>query len=298
MSATGGFDYGTLDALDISPTESAASGISLFTDSGYSSATFVSSWNRYDLDFGTTRSRDLSRDKINDFFPQLSSEKFVRKHSACSKYPTIFPQMDEVTQVNTMTTSSNIIASHSASRCNVQKQSQQLSPHWSDAQGLVNSFSEVLNEHLQHSRASLKQMAPSTITRELLSLSSSSITSIGFGVLAGLLEGRPPTAIIPLFSFTHVAYALAIAVDHDSSKVHTQEWFQASLSLLDSLASERQRQSYTQVVRVIWQPRASSASMSLSSAALFNAGALDEDSIIQACRHFLDSEFLLIGNEL
>jgi hypothetical protein len=291
LSATGGFDFGVLDALDVSPTDSEASGQSLFTDSGYSSATFETSWNASDLDFRISRDFKKSRD---NFLPRLSSNEFVENKSTFDKYPSIFPQIGEATQVNTMISFSDTTVSHSAGRCNAQDESQTLSPHWSTPQGLANSFLDVLDEHLQHSRAALKQMASNTITQELLSLSSSTIISIGFGVLESLLEGRTPSAIVPLFAFTHLAYALAIAVDHNSSVVHTQEWFHDSLSLLECLASEKQRQRYTQIVRVIWQPRVSSTFTDLGFAGLFNSSQPHENNLIRACKHFLDGELSLV----
>lgn len=288
MSPTGGFDFGTFDALDVSPTDSEASGKSLFTDSGYSSATFESSWNGSDQDFDVMQDHQNIKGKTDSQLTPTSTEKFLGWNSA-STDPLILPQISEVTRVNTMTSFDDMTAIHSASRCNLPEKSRNLSPHWLDAQSLVNSFSEVLNEHIRHSRSSLKQMASNSITRELLSLSSSSIISLGFGVLADLLEGRKPTAVLPLFAFTHIAYALAIAVDHDSTKVQTSEWFQDSLSFLDGLASDRQRQTYTQIVRVIWQPRAAFGPVdSLSLSGSVGLPEENENRLIRACKHFLD----------
>jgi hypothetical protein len=97
---------------------------------------------------------------------------------------------------------------------------------------------------------------------------------------------------MPLFAFTHIAYALAIAVDHDSSKVQTAEWFQDSLALLENLASDRQRQTYTQIVRVIWQPRAFfDTPDSLTFSASVDYAGQSENRLIRACKHFLDSEW-------
>lgn len=295
LSPTGGFDFGASDALEVSPTDSVISGKSLFTDSGYSSSTLESSWNGSDSDVNITAEvRRGVRTKTVKHFDSSNTEKFLGWHSK-STDPLIFPTISEVTQVYPMTSfSSNVNPIHSAGRCNVPEKSRSLSPHWSDAQSLVKSFSEVLNEHFQHSRSALKEMASNSITRdllELLSLSPSSIISIGFGVLAGLLEGRRPTAVIPLFAFTHIAYALAISVDNDSSKIDSPEWFQDSLSLLEDLASDRQRQTYTQIVRVIWQPRVSLSPVDRFSSILTSC--LREESenrLIKACKHFLDSE--------
>jgi len=206
----------------------------------------------------------------------------------------LLPQTSTITQVNTMVSITNVVdtsALHSASRCNGLEKSDNLSPHWSDEQSLAAMFSEVLEEHIRHSRACLKQMATNTMIRELLSLSSSSIVSIGFDVLAGLLEGRQPNAVVHLFAFTHIAYALAITIDQDSSKVETSEWFQDSLSLLKNLISDKLRQNYAHIVRVIWQPRVSFAPVGPSISAESSSSTVqNENKLVRACKHFLDSK--------
>lgn len=292
ISPTGGFDFGTLDTLDVSPTDSEASGNSLFTDSGYSTATLESSWNGSDMGFDITRSHQNLVENADKHVISPSSE--IPKRHLFSAKPLSFPQSSTVTHIHTMTFFNDTSAGHPASRCNQPENPKSLSPHWSDAKSLVNSLAEVLHEHLNHSRSLLKQMASNVITRELLSLSFSSIVSIGFGVLAGLLEGRRPTATVPLFAFTHIAYALAITVDHDSSKVQKQEWFQDLLSSLENLASERQRQIYTQIVRVIWQPRMSFSlvdSLTTSDSFADDFSNPNENRLIRACMHFLDSKY-------
>lgn len=284
------FNFGTLGPIDISPTETEASGKSLFTDSGYSSATFESSWNGSDINFDVLNPPQDKRGKLkeSEVFPPpidyLESDPNFITSSANS-----WGSANNDVMVFGATTSTT---PHSAGRCTVTKDSRVLSPHWSDAQSLVRSFNDVLNEHLQHSRKSLQEMAPNQITRELLSLSFSSIVSIGFGVLEGLLLGRSPAAVMPLFAFTHIAYALAIAVDHDQSKVQTPEWFQDLLSMLDNLSSDRQRQAYTQIVRVIWQPRDAAVAANFMDKA--NSSTDSENQLIRACKHFLDSESLYL----
>jgi len=286
LSPTGGFDFGSLGVIDISPTDSEASGKSLFTDSGYSSATFESSWNGSDINLDSMypNSSQASKGKGKEIFPPPidyleSDPEFVNSNSS------IWGAGNNDLAVFGAT---NLTTTHSAVRCTFTEESQFLSPHWSDAQSLVRSFNEVLTEHLQHSRKSLQEMAPNSITRELLSLSSSSIVSIGFGVLEGLLQGRPPSAVMPLFAFTHIAYALTIAIDDDKSRVQTPEWFQDLLSMLDNLSSDRQRQTYTQIARVIWQPR--DATVVAENSAWANSSIQCENRLVQACKHFLDSK--------
>ncbi|KAG9240107.1 hypothetical protein BJ878DRAFT_484148 [Calycina marina] len=258
LSPTGGFDYSTLEAVDplksptfsptdISPTDSEASGNSLFTDSGYSTATFESSWNGSDISFDSMQLFETSKGKGKETFSQPID--LLDSHSGFSAQPI------ETGSNNMLVLGAIVSNSHNSSSFAATENNRVLSPHWSDAKGLVRSFCEVLTEHLQHSRRSLQAMAPSAIIRELLSLSLSTIVSIGFGVLEGLLEGRYPKIVMPLFSFTHIAYALAITVDSDQSNVRTSEWFLDLLSMIDHISSDKQRQAYTQIVRVIWQPR-------------------------------------------
>ena len=280
LSPTGGFDFGTLGPIDISPTDSETSDKSLFTDSGYSSATFESSWNGSVMNFESMVTRQKEKNTREKDSLECGQDYDTFNFG---KAPSVFPQMssdNELTVYGAMTTT------HSADRCTSTQVSRALSPHWTNAKSLVASFSEVLNEHLQHSQRSLQEMAPNSITKELLSLSSSSIVSIGFGVLEGLLQGRRPHAVMPLFAFTHIAYALAIAVDHDESKVHTPEWFQDLFSMLDNISSDRQRQTYTQIVRVIWQPR-DAAELTTTMA---SGTAETENRLIRACKHFLDGK--------
>ena len=284
MSPTGGFDFSTLGAVDISPTDSEASGKSLFTDSGYSSATLESSWNGSDLNFDIRSPNQSNKGKEREVFPP-PIDYFESDPAFVNSAMNIWGSGNNDLLVFGATTSA---APHSAVQCTITEESRVLSPHWSDAQSLVRSFNEVLAEHIQHSRRALQEMAPNSITRELLSLSSSSIVSIGFGVLEGLLQGRYPAAVMPLFAFTHVAYALAIAVDDDQSRVQTPEWFQDLLCMLDNLSSDRQRRTYTQIVRVIWQPR--DASAVTDPLACESSSMQVENRLLQACKHFLDSE--------
>jgi len=284
LSPTGGIDFGSIGPIDISPTDSEASGKSLFTDSGYSSATFESSWNGSDIDFTVMNTSQGHKGKRKEVFPPPidyleSDPAFVSPTSGA------WGSINNDLMVFGATTSKT---PHSAVRCTFAEDAQSLSPHWSDAESLVRSFNEVLMEHLQHSRKALQEMAPNSITRELLSLSSSSIVSIGFGVLEGLLQGRSPSAVMPLFAFTHIAYALAIAVDDDQSRVQTPDWFQDLLSMLDNLSSDRQRQVYTQIVRVIWQPR--DAATATDSSTRVNSSTNWENRLLQACTHYLDSK--------
>ena len=301
LSPTGGFDIGSFDVLtlsptDISPTETEKS---LFTDSGYSSGTIDSSWDGSNSS-GSLRLHDSTRSKGKKRKLPGHAETLLPR-SGCDHDTHLVPHVDfqpsTYPQVSTFSTDIIVFGVITSANATIHSENSEApempkiqSPDWSDSKSLVTSFSDVLNEQVQHSRAALRQMAPNIIVKELLSLSPSSIVSIGLEVLAGLLQGRRPAAVISIFSFTHIAYALAIAVDHDLSNVQTTEWFQDSLTLLENLP-EKQRQTYTQIVRIIWQPRAASAlvdSLGWTNSLL----SIDEDNnrLTTACKHFLDSE--------
>ncbi|KAH8597680.1 hypothetical protein B0O99DRAFT_592243 [Bisporella sp. PMI_857] len=279
MSPNGGFEYGTFSSIDISPTDSQASGKTLFTDSGYSSATMESSWNGSETNFDFIPSRQNSKGKEKEMFP--SNMNSLSNGDPAFMNSMNFSQM----YTNNDTVVFTGMTTQSENRYTSSESPQLSSPHWTDSKSLVKSFSKVLGAHLQHSRKSLEEMAPNSTTKELLSLSSSSIVSIGFQVLEGILQDRYPAAVMPLFAFTHVAYALAIAVDHDQSKVQTPEWFQDLLSMVDNISSDRQRQTYTQIVRVIWQPR---VAVSTEAQNWVEALRLNDNKLVKACKHFLD----------
>ncbi|CAG8972051.1 hypothetical protein HYALB_00004915 [Hymenoscyphus albidus] len=114
-------------------------------------------------------------------------------------------------------------------------------------------------------------------------MSRTSMVSIGLEALAGIIEGRNSTAIVQAFAFTHIAYAFSILID-DEIKVHTQEWFQDSLSWVSDLGSERQRTSYAHIARALWQPLNPLTERIFPR--LFPAG--DENRLLLVCRRFLD----------
>lgn len=91
---------------------------------------------------------------------------------------------------------------------------------------------------------------------------------------------------VQAFAFTHIAYAFAIVIDHDEIKVHTQEWFQDSLSWVEDLGSERQRNNYTEIAKAIWQPVDLLREKTLPH--LFSQGD-KENRLFSACTHFLDA---------
>lgn len=258
----------------VSPTDTEISGRSFFTnDSGYTSGTFVSSMSgcstgNFELNpslnepRGTKRSREFAEEAEQNKAAGQSASKGIKSVVG------------------------SVGSNHSPSRCPSTKKPKLQSPHWSTAPSLVQAFSEILDAHITHTKETFRQMPSTPVTTELLAMSRTSMVSIGLEALAGIIEGRNPTAIVQVFAFTHIAYAFAIAVDHDEIKVHTQEWFQDSLSWVEDLGSERQRNSYTEIVRAIWQPVDSLREKSLPK--LFSQGD-KENRLFLACKHFLDA---------
>jgi hypothetical protein len=300
LSATEGFFSGMLGmserGFEVSPTDSEATYNSFLTnDSGYASATIDSAWSATTMDFDQIWDSRESTQKSNleaiDMISGIRMGNDTRLMGPPSQPPS-------ATSSNVPSRSSSNSSSHSANRCTAIVKRKGLSPHWMDPKSLVASFVEVLNEHLQHSRAALKQLPSNSTIKELLAMSSASIISIGFDVLRGLLEKRKPTAIISVFAFSHVSYAAAIAVDDKSSKIRTEEWFQDSLCWLSGLSSERQRMSYTLIVQAIWKPQDLTEMgdvLDFTKLTEMAQPSLEHDNrLVKACRHFLDSMFILL----
>lgn len=303
LSATEGFFSGMLGMsrreLEVSPTDSEATCNSLFTnDSGYASATIDSAWSATTMDFDPIwEVRDNGMKQGYQVLPMISGAEIG--NAAGLMGPPSQPR--SAASSNVPSRSSSNSSTHSANRCTALIKRKTLSPHWTDSKTLVQSFMEVLDEHLEHSRMALKQLPSNSTIKELLAMSSASIVSIGFDVLRGLLEKRNPTAIISIFAFSHVAYAAAIAVDDKSSKVRTDEWFQDSLCWLSGLSSERQRMSYTLIVQAIWKPQDLTEMgdvFDFSRIAEMAQPSIDhENRLVKACKHFLDIQENLSNNE-
>ena len=296
LSAADGFYSGMLGMsarnFEISPTDSETTYNSLFTnDSGYSSATIDSAISATSMSFDRVwDTLDMTKKPDYHVFPVTSGINMG--NGAGLMLPPSQPSSAMPSAVPSRSSSNS--SNHSANRCTALVKRKTLSPHWTDSKTLVESFVEVLNEHLEHSRAALKQLPSSATIKELLAMSSASIISIGFDVLRGLLEKRNPTAIISIFAFAHVAYASAIAVDDKSSKVRTDEWFQDSLVWLSGLSSERQRMSYTLIVQAIWKPQdlvEMGGFVDLSRVVGRAQPSVEsENRLVKACKHFLDSK--------
>jgi hypothetical protein len=280
----------------VSPTDTVVSGKSIFSHSECSSATTVSSWDESSNSLGWDKDAKEARAFAASLgrFPSNASDKLSRHAPSLSNMPLVLPATLPDTLQRHPSASSVSSATHSANRCTISERRQTLSTHWADAKGLVKSLSEVLEEHIEHSRQALRKMPPNLNTTELLALSTTSIRSIGFEVLERLLEGRNPSSLVHIFTFTNVAYSMAVAVDRVASKVQTEQWFQHCLSWSTLLSSERDRRRYEQIARAIWQPQA--ASDPPSSLSLLNS-VEKENKLVAACKHFLDrkSNYLFIS---
>ncbi|KAF8853155.1 hypothetical protein BDZ45DRAFT_84538 [Acephala macrosclerotiorum] len=286
LSASGGFDY---SSLEISPTDSDETGNTFSTvDSGYTSATSYTAPSAWDYSItglapfgsmsGSIRDKGKKRE-IGQISQDWISGAVLSGPMSMPSIPSVMAQDVTVSRSNSSSTT------HSASRCPISERPKPVSPHWRNASDLVQSFSEVLDEHIDHTKAALKELPSTSITQELLAMSRTSLVSLGLDVLQGILEGRNPTAIIQVFAFMHIAFALAIAVDQDEAKVETEAWFQDSLTWVQELPSERQQQLYLQIAQAVWQPLDAASISGLS-----KVGAAPEKQrlLFESCKHFLD----------
>jgi hypothetical protein len=288
MSATIISPMGTDDQYasilqEISPTDTDKSGNTFLTDSGYTSATILSALSTSSLPFelhpgfSEPRGKKRSRDVALAGHSISTSVEVSRNNSAKSNRSFTNQPSKAIDAVD---------SSHSPSRCPSTKKPKIQSAYWSSAATLVRSFSEVLDAHILHTKDVISQFPPSPLTTELLSMSRSSMVSIGLEALAGIVEGRNPTAIVQVFAFTHVAYAFSIAVDHDEIKVHTQEWFDDALSWIEGLGSERDRMKYGKIAKAVWKPVEELREGAVS--LIFSAER--QNKLYLACQRFLDSK--------
>jgi hypothetical protein len=282
LSASGGADYNT---FEISPTDTEASGNSFFTDSGYSTATTMSAWSTAATRFADPESLQcLSGKKQSRPFGTISNDWMNNITPPRPQELSLMPVLASVPQMPKEVPMTLI----SGSRFTGSEKPVLSSAHWSDDRTLVQYFSEVLEDHIQHTKSSLKQLPPSSMVTELLALSRTSMASIGLESLAGALQGRQPTSAVQIFSLTHVAYAFAIAVDDHGSNVQDQQWFHDSLSWAEALASERHREGYHEIARSIWQPLDIFAE---DVPYVASQGSNAENMLLTACKHFLDGMF-------
>lgn len=272
----------------VSPTDSVVSGRSMFSNSECSSATTVSSsWDESSnsLGWGNDFRIPTSFPASIGRFPSKASDKLPRDEQSLAYIPQILPVTLPENLERHPSNSSSSSAEHLENRCTTSERRQTLSTRWVDAKDLVKSFSEVLEEHIEHSRQALNKMPPSSNLTELLALSPSSIQSVGFEVLESLLEGQNPSSLVHIFAFTNVAYSMAVAVDRDESKVQTEQWFRNCLSWSTLLSFKDDRRIYEQIACAIWQPQSATTSQSGS----FLLSSMErENKLVTACKHFLD----------
>lgn len=271
----------------VSPTDTVVSSQSMFSNSECSSATTLSTWDESSnsLGWGRDTSEVKSYAASLGRFSSNASDKLSRNGSILSNTSQILPDILPLTLERHASSSSTSSAAHFANRCTISEKRQSLSAYWPSEKDLVKSLSEVLQEHIEHSRQALRKLPPNSNTLELLALSTSSIRSIGFEVLERLLEGRNPSSLVHVFAFTNVAYSMAVAVDRNASKVQTEQWFQHCVFWSTLLSSERDRRRYEQIAHAIWKPHA--ATNSQPSSCSLNTMER-ENKLIAACKHFLD----------
>ncbi|CZT47681.1 uncharacterized protein RSE6_08269 [Rhynchosporium secalis] len=265
--------------LEISPTDSDASGTSFLTDSGYSSAMQSATFSAGS--FSRFPSINEVKGKQRDF--GAASEAWINDTAAPVSY-----SMSSIV-ANPVLTSSNPDGAtpevnRPFGRFTESSSLKTTTSHWHDASSLVLAFSESLDAHLQHTKSKLQSLSQTSITLELNSMSRTSIISIGLDVLTDILEGRTPTAMTQIFAFTHIACAMAIATDDDETKVLTQKWFQHTLQWSAGLRGRRQQKGYKYVAKAIWQPIGD-----LSVIESFRSVSdIQQNSLSTSCKHFLD----------
>ena len=285
LSATDGMNSGM---QEVSPTDSEASGNSFFTDSGYTSATSQSLCNSSSSSIDqSSKLAEIRRKPVNQSLKGILEE---RCRDEIPLKPLSLQTISMVASCEEPVVSDARTTAHSASRCPIPMGIKTLSPFWSDASGLVESFLEVVAQHMRHSKEQLKLVPPSQITKELLAMSSTTMVSIGLETLASILQGRNPTGIMHLFAFTHIAYAFAIAVDHDDTKVHTPEWFEDTLSWASELTPERHQEVYIKIAQSVWRPLRFLEMEEESQIVTAKPLATRDNRLLRACKHFLDSK--------
>jgi hypothetical protein len=270
-------------SLEISPTDSDASGGSFFADSGYSSATTtISTWNMPVMCEPTTemegkRGTKRAREEEPVFEDWLHDLAFSGQTMLTA------PTSADASLVKLPETSQELV--HSEGDCAAVERPRFLSGHWCDAPTLVHSFSEALDAHIEHTKSALRDLPSTSITQELLAMSKTSMVSIGLEALASILEGRKPTAIVQVFAFTHIACAFVIATRHDEGKVISQAWFKDILAWVHDLASAKQRQMYMQIARSIWKP---ADDVEKGKQVEVQSPKPKENALFSGCKHFLD----------
>ncbi|KAL2069078.1 hypothetical protein VTL71DRAFT_15416 [Oculimacula yallundae] len=281
MSAFGNFQTSNMfSPIEISPTDSDTSGMSYLTDSGYSSATTQSATFSSTGSFRRLPSVGEMKGKKREF--GTASEAWIKD--------TAIPIPQDIFSVvaNPVLTPNNvgvtISKNHPAGRCTESPSPKLTTSHWHDAPSLVLAFSQSLDAHIQHTKSRLQDLLPTSTTTELISMSRTSIVSIGLEVLTGILEGRTPTAMTQIFAFTHIACALAIAIDDDEAKILTQKWFQDTLRWSSGLRGGRQQKGYEEVAKAIWQP----LEILAVNGPIHSLQHSQQNALASACKHFLD----------
>lgn len=273
MSAVG--TYNSLASMEVSPTETVASGASFFTDSGYTSATS-----------GGEASQCPSR---------VPSTKRVSDMAAIPEEHFSFGSMDEALSLPSVpnfeaslieSLLSTPSVSRSSSSASDKGKAKADSASCGDAESLVRDFSDILDEHIEHTKSRLALMQSNPIAFELLSMSKETMINTGLEVLVGVLEGRPPSSTHGLFAFTHIACASAILSDPENHDIHSKEWFDDLLQWVTGLSDHRHEHIYTEVATSIWQADQSASCPSVKK----NESKQASNSLQKACYYFLDSK--------
>ena len=272
----------------VSPTDSVVSAKSIFSNSGCSSATTVSSWDDSSNSLGWGKDDCNSKAFADSLgrFPSNASEKLLRDGPSSPNMPQILPATLPDTVQRHPSNSSVSSATHSANRCTITEKRQTVSTQWSNPKDLVKSLSEVLEEHIEHSRQALRKI-PSNSKHDRVNLLSPPVPydQSDLRCWSGFSRVEIRLHWFIYFAFTNVAYSMTVAADRVASKVQTEQWFQHCLSWSTLLSSERDKRRYEQIACAIWKPQ--SATNSQSGLSLLNS-IERENKLVAACKHFLD----------
>ena len=291
------------DTVSVSPNSerSCESFDSYVNDSGYTSATTQPSRNSsedsIERNSGCTHDQGLAEKLTSGPIfeePECLDDVDATDPGATPSMSRNLPVIWDVSRLESDVASDVPNAVHVAGDCALAEEHGDFSPYWSDANSLVQTFAEVLDEHVFHSKTTLKNMQANAEIRELLAMSTSSISVIGLDVIEGILKGRLPVKVVPIFAFTSVAYAFAIVVHDDPSIVQRNLWFKDALAWKEILPSGKQRETYEQIAAALWQPHEVSASGGVPSQESREEPVIEDSNanqLLSSCKHFLDCKF-------
>lgn len=272
MSAVG--TYNPLSSMEVSPTETVASGASFFTDSGYTSATSGGETSQ-------CPSRVPSTKRAWDMVAIPEEHFSIGSMDETLSLPTV-PNFEHALTESLFSTPS---VSRSSSTASDKGKANAPSPEWTNTKSLVQSFSNILDEHIEHTKSRLSTIHSDPLAVELSSMSRDTMVAMGLEVLTEVTKGYQPSSISGLFAFTHIACASAILLEPDDESIHTKDWFDDLLFWVSSISNPYQQRTYSVIAASIWKTidctSPATASPDLRKHKTVN-------SLLRTCHDFLD----------